>query len=174
MLRLRRAPRKELPGELIFSEVQRFRDTWLWPALLAPAIVAALFVSYVMVEAVFLDDDGIIARDAVALGICFYVLKGVGVLVVALYAARLEIEVRTAGLYIRLAPFQRKPRHVSNEQLRQAVIRRAARQRRKGWRLYGMKGKEAVELATPAGDRLIIGTEQPAALAEALLSRAVA
>jgi hypothetical protein len=159
---------------LIFTEVQRFRDTWLWPALLAPAIIASLFVSYVVVEAVFLDDDGIMARDAFALGICFYVLKGVGVLVLALYAARLEIEVRSAGLFIRLAPFQRKHRHVTNEQLRKAVIRRVVRGRRKGWRSYGMKGKEAVELVTSNGDRLIIGTQQPAKLVEALSSQAVA
>jgi hypothetical protein len=111
---------------------------------------------------------------AFALGISLYVLKGVGVLVLALYAARLEVEVRSAGLFIRLAPFQRKHRHVSNEQLRKAVIRRVARGRRKGWRSYGMKGKEAVALVTSNGDRLIIGTQQPAQLVEALSSQAVA
>jgi hypothetical protein len=60
----------------LFREVQRFRDTWLWPALLAPVVLASAFVLYVAVEVVFLDDDGIVARDAVALAICFYILKG--------------------------------------------------------------------------------------------------
>ena len=152
----------------MFSEVQHLRHTWLWPAMLIPTVVAALFVLYVAVRVIFLADDGIVARDAVALGIAFYILKGFGVVLLALYTARLEIDVRTAGLYIRLAPFQRKPHHVPSEQLRQAAVRQGIRKRRKGWRSYGMKGKEAVELTTPAGHRLIIGTQQPAALAAAL------
>ncbi len=168
MFRLRKSKAAPLEGELLFREVQRFRDTWLWPALLTPVVLASLFVTYVMVEAVFLDDDGIVARDAVALGICFYILKGFGVLILALYAARLEVEVRSGGLYLRLAPFQLKHRHVPSEELRRAEIRSAPRRRRKGWRVYGVKGREAVEVDIPGGQRFLIGTQLPNELAAAL------
>jgi hypothetical protein len=159
-----------LQGELLFREVQRFRDTWLWPALLTPAVLASAFVIYVGIEVAFLDDDGIVARDAVALAICFYILKGFGVLIVALYAARLEVEVRSDGLYWRMAPFQMKHRHVSREQLQTAQIRSSARQWRRGWRVYGVKGRDAVEVVIPNGQRLLIGTQQPGELAAALLA----
>jgi hypothetical protein len=168
VFRLRKTKATSLEGELLFREVQRFRDTWLWPALLAPAVLASLFVIYVMVEAVFLDDDGIVARDAVALGICFYILKGFGVLIVGLYAARLEVEVRSGGLYLRLAPFQIKHRHIPSEQLRRAEIKGAPRKWRRGWRVYGVKGRDAVEVVTPDGQRFLIGTQQPGELAAAL------
>jgi hypothetical protein len=168
VFRLRKTKAASLEGELLFREVQRFRDTWLWPALLTPAVLASAFVIYVMVEAVFLDDDGIVARDAVALGICFYILKGFGVLIVALYAARLEVEVRSGGLFLRVAPFQIKHRHITSDQLRRAEIRGGSRQWRRGWRVYGVKGRDAVEVVIPDGQRFLIGTQQPVELAAAL------
>jgi hypothetical protein len=168
VFRLRKSKASSPEGDLLFREVQRFRDTWLWPVLVTPAVLASAFVIYVMVEAVFLDDDGIVARDAVALGICFYILKGFGVLILGLYAARLEVEVRRGGLYLRFAPFQLKHRHVSSDQLKRAEIRSTSRKRKKGWRMYGVKGRHAVEVSIPNGQRLLIGTQQPGELAAAL------
>jgi len=159
----------DLPGEPLFREVQRFRETWLWPALLVPAVLASLYLVFVMVETLFLDEDkGTLAGDAMALAVSFYILKGFGALIALLYGLRLEIEVRSAGLFVRFAPFQRKFRHIPAADLRLAEVRHTRWQWRGGWRVYGLKGTEAIELVTPNGHRFLIGTTQPMQLAEAL------
>jgi hypothetical protein len=164
----------DLPGNLLFREVQRFRETWLWPVLLIPAVLASLYVIFVMVETLFLDEEkGTLAGDAAALALSFYILKGFGALIALLYALRLEIEVRSAGLFVRFAPFQRKFRHVPAADLRSAEVRDARWQWRPGWRVYGLKGTQAVELITPNGHRFLIATTHPSQLAEALAAAAV-
>ena len=158
-----------LPGDLIFREIQRFRDTWLWPALVIPAVLASLYVVYVLIKVFFLEDTaGGFARNAVGLGIAFYVLKGFGSLMALLYAARLEIEVSTAGLFFRIAPFQRKFRHVPAEELRDADVQSARLPVRRGWRIYAVKGAKAVQLRTKTGHQMLLGTQHPDRLAVAL------
>ena len=162
-----------LPGDLLFREVQRFRDTWLWPALVIPALIATVYVLYVVVKVFFFEDgDGGWGKNAVALGVAFYVLKGFGSLIALLYAARLEIEVRTAGLFIRIAPFQRKFRHVPADELRDADVRSARLFVRRGWRIYAVKGAQAVQLKTRTGHQMLLGTQEPDRLAAALVSAA--
>jgi len=96
-------------------------------------------------------------------------LVGIGSLIALLYAARLEIEVRTAGLFVRIAPFQRKFRHVPAEELRGADIQSARLRVRRGWRIYAVKGAKAVQLRTTTGHQMLIGTQEPDLLAAALL-----
>lgn len=169
MFRFKRAPLAPLPGELIFREVQRFRDTWLWPALVIPAVLASLYVIYIVIRAIFLHEgEGGFAKHAVTLGLAFYVVKGFGSLIVLLYAARLEVEVRTAGLFVRIAPFQRKFRHVPAEELRDAEVDSARLRVRRGWRIYAVKGAKAVQLSTRSGHRMLIGSQQPEELAAAI------
>jgi hypothetical protein len=169
VFRIRKADAVVLPGELLFREVQRFRDTWLWPALLIPTVIAALYVSWVVIKVLVFDDsEGGFARDAATIGIALYVLKGFGSLIALLYAARLEVEVRTAGLFMRLAPFQRKFRHVPADELRAAEVETAPLQVRLGWRVYAVKGNRAVRLVTTTGHRMMIGSQNPDALSAAL------
>jgi hypothetical protein len=154
-----------LPGDLLFREVQRFRDTWLWPVLLVPAVLASLYVIYVIVETLFLDkaEDTLIGAAA-ALAVSLYILKGFGALIALLYSLRLEIEVRSAGLFVRFAPFQRKFRHIPAAELQSAQVRGTRWKWRWGWRVYGLKGNDAIELITPSGHRFLIATAQPAQL----------
>jgi len=158
-----------LPGELLFREVQRFRDTWLWPALLIPAVLASLYVIWVLIDVFVLSDSkASMGKDALALGIAFYILKGFGSLIAILYAARLEVEVRTVGLFVRVAPFQRKFRHVPADELRSAEVHSAELRPRRGWRVYAVRGGRGIELVTTSGHRFLIGTQQPEALTAAL------
>lgn len=168
MFRFKRPELAALPGDLIFREVQRFRDTWLWPALVVPAVIASIYVIYIVIRAVFLEGEGGFARHAVTLGLAFYVVKGFGSLIVLLYAARLEVEVRTAGLFVRIAPFQRKFRHVPAQELRNAQVESARLNVRRGWRIYAVKGAKAVMLRTTSGHRMQIGSQEPEQLAAAI------
>ena len=173
MFRRKKAAAVDLPGELLFREVQLLRQTWLMPILVIPAILASLYIGFVMIEMVFLDDkEGSLAGDAAVLAICFYILKGFGVMIALLYAAKLEIEVRSAGLFVRFRPFQWKYRHFPAADLRQAEVRGAAWSWRRGWRVYGLNATGAVEVITLDGHRVLIGTREPSKLAEALQAAA--
>lgn len=169
MFPFRKTAAVALPGDLIFREVQRFRDTWLWPALLVPAVLASIYVIYIVIRVFFFNEgEGGFARNAVALGIAFYILKGFGSLIALLYAARLELEVRTVGLFVRVAPFQRKFRHVPAEELKEADVQSARLRMRRGWRIYAVKGARAVQLRTRSGHQMLIGTQEPDQLLAAL------
>jgi hypothetical protein len=173
VFRRKKAAAADLPGELLFREVQLLRHTWLWPVLVVPAMLASLYIGFVMVETVFLDEkDGSLAADAAVLAICFYILKGFGVMIALMYAAKLEIEVRSAGLFVRFRPFQWKYRHFPAAELHAAEVRGTEWSWRRGWRVYGLNATAAVEVVTPKGQRVLIGTREPSKLAAALISAA--
>ncbi|WP_254534509.1 hypothetical protein [Halomarina litorea] len=137
-----------------FREVQRFRQRWLWALLAVIAVVTAVGT----------------------LGIGTLVVLGVALLI---YRIRLTTEVREDGLYVQFVPFHRTPRHVPFADIE------AVETERVGLLSYGGLGirfstgavaylistGEAVRVVRSNERAVVVGTERPLDLAEALEGR---
>lgn len=143
-----------------FREVQRFRQWWLWAAMLVPVGV----IAYVH------------PKPAGALLIPLAVF---GLVCMWMYAARLETEVRDDELVVRfylLWPRKIIPLKdiVSCEARSYSPIWEYG-----GWgvrygksgRAFNVSGDRGVQLVLTGGQRLLIGSQQAEALAAAILTR---
>ena len=106
----------------------------------------------------------------------FYIL--LGVLILYLYfGARLMTEVRPDGVFVRFSPFHRRPKHFAPEKIvrAEAVTYRPIRDYG-GWgvrfgpkgRAYNTHGDRGVRLEFTDGRPLLIGSQQPETLANAI------
>lgn len=176
-----RAVQSDSTDDVLFREVQRFKDTLVWPLIVVPIVAACVYVLYVVARTLIFhggDGPGMVTAAAV-LGVAFYTIKGFAWLAILCYAARLEVEVRHDGLYLRLLPFQFKPRHVPWSEIERADItsyrvfsRPGGRGYLRGrqWRAWTVRGNEGVQLVTRDGRRLLIGSQAPQQLAAAIYS----
>jgi len=102
----------------------------------------------------------------------------------ALLALTLETEVRPDGLYLRLGPLQRTPRHVPAGEVASVAVEPYAAADHGGWHwgvrtsatgdrtAYRVRGREGVTVGRSDGSELFVGSGRPGELADAL--RAVA
>jgi len=98
----------------------------------------------------------------------------------ALLALTLETEVRPDGLYVRLGPLQREPRHVPAADIAAVTVEPYSAADHGGWHwgvrtsatgdrtAYRVSGREGVTVQRPDGSELFVGSGRPAALADAL------
>lgn len=160
---------------LIFREVQRIRLCLRWLVMFS-MVVAACGAVLGLREMVLEQDSPII------LPVILLVIVGIGVpiaITVLLFTVKLETEIRSDGLYVRLFPFHIHYKRFVSEDLEQCY----ARQYRPileygGWgircgfgksgRAYNMSGNKGVQLVFKDGRRLLIGSQRANELAEAL------
>jgi len=168
----------EPAGEITFHEEQR-----PWPGFVAIGIVscsiAPTFFAYAIVKQMIFHSpvgerpipDGLLAILATAV----IVLALVGLIVTCM--ARLVIEVRHDGLYVRFVPFHHRPKRIALNQVAsvKAVIYRPIL-RYGGWgirwtirgKAYNARGSRGVRLDHVNGRHLLLGSQQPDELAEAI------
>ena len=162
----------KVEGDVIFREGQHFRQLWLWAlVLLFPALCA-----YALIQQVFLDkpfgnnpaSDSLLIGSAVVFGLGFPLL---------FLVAKLTTEVREDGLYLRFVPFHRSFRKIAWEDLARYEVRTYRPLRDYGgWgirygsqgKAYNVRGNRGVQLHLSNGKRLLIGSQRPEELAEAL------
>lgn len=101
-----------------------------------------------------------------------------------LLALTLETEVRPDGLYVRLGPLQREPRHVPADDIAAVTVEPYSAADHGGWHwgvrtsatgdrtAYRVSGREGVTVRRPDGSELFVGSARPQELGDAL--RAVA
>ena len=162
---------------VLFREVQRFRQWWLWLVIIiAPLMVwFSTYRRFVMGEHYGRRQ----APDGVQLTI--WLLVGIG-LPLLFYCAHLVTEVRTDGIYLRFIPF-----HFSFLRFPLNSIRKCeARTYRPileygGWgirygfngKAYNVSGNQGLQIELNDGKRILIGTQQPLDFVSALRSLGV-
>jgi len=157
---------------LLYREVQHFRQVWLWILLLS---IAGLAI-YAMVQQLILGkpfgDNP--ASDTVL--IIIVVIFGFG-FPILFYLMNLTTEVRSDGLYYRFFPVHLSFHKIPLEDLKTYEVRTySALKEYGGWGIrYGRKGKaynvggnRGVQLELSNGERILIGSQRPEELDEAL------
>lgn len=156
----------------LYRETQRFRQPWLMAVV---GFLTALSWYAAISQLIFHDPFGKNpAPDAVMVGIVLAV--GIG-LPLLMYTARLTTQVRFDGLYVRYFPFHRSFRKLGVDRLAdwQVVTYRSLRhyggwgiRRGRRGKAYNVRGDRGVELTFPDGKRLLIGSQAPGELADAI------
>jgi hypothetical protein len=156
----------------LYRETQHFRQLWLW--------VLVLFISllslYGLVQQLFLGTplgnnpapDTVLVIIAVVFGL---------MLPVFLYKTNLTTEVHSDGLYIRFFPFHLSFHRIALEDIKEFEARTyrplrdyggwGIRYGRQG-KAYNVSGNRGVQLVLSDGKQLLIGSQKPDELAEAL------
>jgi hypothetical protein len=156
----------------LYREVQHFRQLWLWLLLAGVAGVSIWsFVQQIIIGRPFGQNP---APDA-AVAIIGAVL-GIG-LPVVFYAANLTVEVRSDGLYYRYFPFHRSFRRIPADSLVKFAPHTYSPIRDyggwgirygRGGKAYNVSGNRGIMLELTDGQRLLIGSQKPEDLAEAM------
>jgi hypothetical protein len=156
----------------IYREVQRFHQLWLWVIVLAISVLAIYgFIKQVITGEPFGNNP---APDAVM--IVLLVIFGLG-FPILFYVMNLTTEVRSDGLYHRFYPIHLSFRRIGLENIvKYEVVTYSPLREYGGWGIrYGGKGKaynvygnRGVQLELRNGNRLLIGSQKPEQLEEAL------
>ena len=162
----------ENEGAPVFREVQRFRQVWVWAVVLA---LSGLMWYAAVVQLVFRRPFGTNPMPDGVL-IVFWLLFGAGMPALFLYT-RLITEVRRDGVYLRYLPFHRRFRKIAFEDIKDYEVQTYRPLRDYGgWGIrYGAKGKaynvsgnQGVQLEFVKGGRLLIGSQRPQELWQAI------
>ncbi|GAB3537400.1 hypothetical protein GCM10027443_30290 [Pontibacter brevis] len=158
--------------KILFRERQRFKQFWLWVVVLSvAAIFWAGFVSQVLLGGSF----GSNPVSNVQL-IVFFVLIGLG-LPVFFYSMRLTTVVHPGELQVRFWPFHLRPKRIQLHSVRDyARVTYNPIGDYGGWgirwsfrgKAYNMSGNEGVQLLFYNQKPLLIGSQNAAALFEAI------
>jgi hypothetical protein len=158
--------------EVLFREVQHFRQPWLWLLVLGVSGVTL----YAMVQQLFLGkpfgsnpaSDAVLIVIVVIFGLCFPLL---------FYFLSLKTEVRSDGIYYRFFPFHCSAQMIRLEDLHgfEACTYSPLREYG-GWgikwgssgKAYNVAGNRGVQLELVGGQRILIGSKRPDELAEAI------
>jgi len=164
-------------GDLLFREVQRFRQPWLWVLVLSSWAVVAFFFGYDIVQQVSHREPGGRLRDPTLFFIGLGVLTILTAAAAIIAIARLETEVRRDCLRVRFFPFHRRTHRIPLE----AVASAEARTYRPiieygGWgirfssrgKAYNVRGNRGLQLVFRDGSRLLIGSGRIEELARAV------
>jgi hypothetical protein len=163
---------KENDMNLLYREVQHFRQVWLWILLLSLAGLAIYgMVQQLILGKPFGDNP---ASDTVL--VIIVVVFGFG-FPVFFYMINLTTEVRSDGLYIRFFPLHLSFRRIPLEDLKAYEARTYSALReyggwgiRWGWggKAYNVRGNRGVQVELSNGERILIGSQRAEQLAEAL------
>ena len=156
----------------IFTEVQRFRQWWVWVLVLfASGIAWYGAIHQIVLKKPFGNNP---APDAVMImiwgifGVFFPVL---------FYSLKLYTEVRYDGLYIRFFPLQFHSHKISYAEIKTYEIRTYSALKEyggygirfgKNGKAYNISGNMGVQFEFQNGKRLLIGTQKPEELIQAL------
>jgi hypothetical protein len=162
---------------LLFHEVQGFRQTWVWVLLISLALVFTLVFGHGMVkQLVYGQPWGNRPMSDTALAIIgpLVILFVLGLAVLFL-TMRMVTEVTVEGIQIRFFPLTRQKIEIHDIQRWEVRTYRPIREYG-GWGIrYGRKGKafnvsgnRGVQLELANGKRLLIGSQNPEALAKAI------
>ena len=155
-----------------FREEQRFRQIWIWIIILG---IAALMWYSAFTQIIQRRPFGENPAPN-SLLIIFWILFGIG-LPALLLSARLITEVRMDGIYIRFFPFHLSYKKIAFQDLQSFEVRTYnALREYGGWgirygpqgKAYNVGGNRGVQLVLTDGKRILIGSQRPEELAEAL------
>ncbi|NLE61665.1 MAG: hypothetical protein GX616_25200 [Planctomycetes bacterium] len=165
-------------GNVVFREVQQFRQIWLWAMVLAwPGIMTAILGYGLVRRLVFgycMDQSAAWSTEALIVGFVVPLLVSLA-LSWLLYAMKLITEVRADGLHVRFWPLPW--RRIGFEEITEYWPRTYRPIREYGgwgirWGLggkaYNVSGNQGVQLVLDRGRRLLIGSRRAEELAAAV------
>jgi len=161
--------------DVFFREVQRFGQWWLW--LAGTAAVAAGLIGYTAAVVETLRRGA--AEPGTAAGM---MIGGIAVAlacaaVAAMFFARLIVEVREDGLYVRFFPLHLSFKRIPLERaVRVGAVRYRPILQYGGWgirwtwrgKAYNVSGSRGVRIDFENGKHLLIGSQRPQELAAAI------
>ena len=166
-----------IDNDVKFREVQRFRQKWLWIALVAVLLSLIISFGYGMIkQLVFGQPWGNIPMSDTALAIVgpFLILMGIGISWLFL-KIKLLVEVREDGVHINFVPLVRRTVLFGNIVSCEVRAYRPMREYG-GWgvkygragKAYNVSGNRGVQLKLTSGKGLLIGSQRPEELAQAI------
>ena len=159
-------------SDILFREVQRFRQIWLWLLLLCVAGVSI----YALVEQLVLGKPFGNNPASDTMLVVIVVIFGFG-FPLFFYSMNLRTEVRGDGLYYRFFPFHCSIRRIPLDDLKTYQVRTySAIREYGGWgirhglngKAYNVRGNRGVQLELVNGEQVLIGSQRPDELSEAL------
>ncbi len=154
----------------VYREDQKARQWW-WFLIIIPISVLCLWIGFTMIRQYFADE--FLSGMVLLIGGIIIFAVGVGFLWL-LYAEKLTIEVRTDGLYIRYYPFQLSFRKIPLDKLKSHKVRNDIMGLGIGYpfrgrgKVYNISGNRGLQLDFVDGKRLLIGSQKPEELANAI------
>lgn len=165
---------------VVFHEVQRFRQPWLWGILIALTLWVAGFFGYGLYRQLVLDrpwGERPMTDANLLLTASVVVLFDLGCLWF-FRRTRMETVVREDGIHVRFVPFVRKTFHF--DEIRECRARDYQPLREYGgWgirfgpsgRAYSIGGSRGAQLELEGGRRVLIGSRRADELADAVAGR---
>jgi hypothetical protein len=157
--------------DVTFREVQRF-GLWIRLFFVASMLIGVVIMVYAKATSGAPNEPSILVAAALA-----FLLLGLAAL---FFVVRLETEVRRDGLYFRFFPIHIRYKKLGAANLVDSYARHYRPIREyggwgircgfKGGRAYNVKGNRGVQLVLDDGRRLLIGSQKPHELAEAITS----
>jgi len=160
---------------IVFREVQRFKQPWLWALILLAAGFAWFTFIWELYASLSPDrEDG-----QVWIASIIALLLGLG-LPALFTSSKLVVEVRHDGLYYRYHPFHLRTRRIASEEIRTAeprtyrpIAEYGGWGIHGGWRkgggvAYNVYGNEGVQLELADGKRILFGSQRAGEFAAAL------
>lgn len=162
-------------NDVIFTEVQRFA-LWLRLSLVFLAVFMAGLCRFALRG--IASERGSAGAMLTVFFVVFMIILPVAVAILFL-VVRLETEVRSDGLYVRLFPFHIRYKKFTTEDLSECCARTyrpileyggwGIRYGKNG-KAYNVSGNQGVQLVLKTGKPLLIGSQKPDELAEAINS----
>ena len=158
--------------EILFREVQHFRQIWLWLLLLA---ISGVCIYAMIVQLILGEPFGSNPAPDVVL-IIIVVIFGLG-FPILFYNIRLTTEVRDDGLYYRFLPFHCSVQKIRLDDIKSCEVRTYSPLKEYGgWgirygakgKAYNVKGNRGVQLELTDGELILMGSQRPEELAGAL------
>lgn len=168
------------PGRILFTESQAFQQWWLWALILLPVgIVAALFGWGVYTR---FSEEGPWGMSPISDG--WPIVSAMIALALTMIAPllfvlmRLKVRVDGKGVHIRYVPFLRRTirfRDIKTIEARtyRPIVEYGGWGIRVSWRhwgdrAYNVSGNRGVQLTLKDGKRILIGSQRPDELAQAI------
>jgi hypothetical protein len=168
-------------NDVLFREVQRFHQRWLWVLVILGALALIGLFGYGMVQQLVFDKpwgDRPMSDTALAVTGTLLILLEIGF--IALFATmKLITEVRSDGLYIRFVPFHLSFRRIPLEDLAGVEARTYSPIKEyggwgirfgRGGRAYNVSGNRGVRIDYATGRHILIGSQRADELAQAISS----
>lgn len=158
--------------EVLFHEVQRFRQIWIWVIiLLICGLCLWAFIQQIILDEPFGNNP---ASDTVLIIICIVFGLGFPAL---FFTLKLTTEVRTDGLYYRFTPIHRSFRRIAFEDITKYEMRTYKPIREYGgWGIrygpngtaYNISGNRGLQLELLSRKKILIGSQRAEELFEAV------
>lgn len=157
-----------MKGKIIFREEQCFVGTWMWYLVIGIALLSVGGVVLSLTQEI--DNEGIIGLILVTIA--------TGGAILLLYVSKLYVTIDHQAIYYRYPPFVNSEKKITKEDIDKIYVRKykpiweyggyGYRFRFRSGRAMNVAGNLGVQLIKKDGKRLLIGTQKPEGMKQAV------